>query len=120
MFINGVIALFAEMLADHASNQGEMEEVNGFPILGMLFQKIAKFMDTQTVTIIDKLIRSISLSESLLKDAYSSLFMNFDIWILTAFPIQRQLSSILVKRVESNSQVQYSIFEKLLTFFQVL
>ncbi len=60
MYINALINLFSDVLTEHMSNQLEIRDVNGFALLGFLFEKLSKYLDTNSVLSIDKLIRSVS------------------------------------------------------------
>ena len=55
-----------------------MESIGGFSVLGLLLEKLAKYMDVHSVMAIDKLSHSVSISGIALP--YILFFCNFNIF----------------------------------------
>ena len=60
--INSLLMLLCDIVTDHISLQKELSEINGFAVLGLLLEKISKFLDPQSVVALEKLIKTITVS----------------------------------------------------------
>jgi hypothetical protein len=60
--INSLLLLLCDVITDHMSLQKELSEINGFAVLGLLLEKISKFLDPHSVVALEKLLRTISVS----------------------------------------------------------
>ena len=60
--INSLLMLLCDIVTDHISLQKELSEINGFAVLGLLLEKISKFLDPQSVVALEKIIKTITVS----------------------------------------------------------
>eukprot|EP01117_Protostelium_nocturnum_P013834 TRINITY_DN5207_c0_g1_i1.p1 TRINITY_DN5207_c0_g1~~TRINITY_DN5207_c0_g1_i1.p1 ORF type:complete len:2330 (-),score=855.46 TRINITY_DN5207_c0_g1_i1:20-6229(-) len=106
--VNSVLLLTADLISGHPSNQIQMVESQGYQMIGYLLQKLYVQINALTVTAVDKLLSS--CSQNAKKEAYTSLLLNFDIWIGTNFAIQTQLSLLLTSYVQKEPEIFRSLF----------
>ncbi|GAB2247807.1 hypothetical protein Droror1_Dr00007689 [Drosera rotundifolia] len=108
-----IIELIASVLDDNLSNQQQMLQVSGFSILGFLMQSIPlDQLNLETLSALKHLFNVIAdcgLSELLVKDAISYIFMNPFIWVRTVYKVQRELYMFLIQQFDNDPRLLQSM-----------
>ncbi|KAL9252927.1 BEACH domain-containing protein [Drosera capensis] len=108
-----IIELIASVLDDNLSNQQQMLQVSGFSILGFLMQSIPlDQLNLETLSALKHLFNVIAdcgLSELLVKDAISCIFVNPFIWVRTVYEVQRELYMFLIQQFDNDPRLLQSM-----------
>ncbi|KAK1275119.1 hypothetical protein QJS04_geneDACA005727 [Acorus gramineus] len=104
-----VIELVASVLDGNLANQQQMHLLSGFSIIGFLFQSVPpEQLNVKTVTALKHMldiVRNCGLSELLMKDAISKLYLNPHIWVYANYDVQRDLYMFLIKYFENDARL---------------
>ncbi|XP_037496380.1 BEACH domain-containing protein B [Jatropha curcas] len=104
-----VIELIASVLDENLANQQQMRLLSGFSILGFLLQSVPpEQLNLETLSALKHLFNVAAnggLSELLVKDAISSIFLNPFIWVYTAYKVQRELYMFLIQQFDNDPRL---------------
>nr|CAD1832089.1 unnamed protein product [Ananas comosus var. bracteatus] len=104
-----VIELIASVLDGNVSNQQQMQLLSGFSILGFLFQSVPpQQLNKEALSALKYLfdvLKNCGMSEVLLKDALSRIYLNPHIWVYANYEVQRDLYMFLINYFESESSL---------------
>ncbi|KAH6788519.1 binding protein [Perilla frutescens var. frutescens] len=107
------IKLIASVLDDNLANQQQMLLLSGFSVLGFLLQQApANQLNLDTLSALKHLFGVVAnggLSELLVKDAISYVFLNPHIWVHTAYKVQRELYMFLIQQFDSDPRLLKSL-----------
>ncbi|BBM99563.1 hypothetical protein MPTK1_1g22060 [Marchantia polymorpha subsp. ruderalis] len=105
-----VIELVTAVLSRNYANQQFMHNIAGLSVLGYLLQSVSpQHLTVNFVLAMERLLTTVVtssstfLSQALVKEALSKLYLNPHIWIFTPFSVQRTLYSSLLKHVETDA-----------------
>ncbi|KAK6940250.1 Neurobeachin, alpha-solenoid region, partial [Dillenia turbinata] len=112
-----VIELIASVLDENVANQQQMHLLSGFSVLGFLLQSIPpKQLNLEMLSALKHLFNVVAnsssqsnLSELLVKDAISGLFLNPSIWIYTVYEVQRELYMFLIQQLDNDPRLLKSL-----------
>ncbi|XAR62071.1 hypothetical protein NMG60_11016666 [Bertholletia excelsa] len=108
-----VIELIASVLDENLANQQQMFLLSGFSILGLLLQSVPpQQLNLETLSALKHLFNIVSnsgLSELLVKDAISHIFLNPLIWVSTVYRVQRELYMFLIQQFDSDPRLLKSL-----------
>ncbi|CAM8878100.1 unnamed protein product [Rhodiola kirilowii] len=108
-----VIELVASVLDENVANQQQMQLLSGFQILGFLLQSVPpQQLNLETLSALKLLFNIIvnsGLSELLVKDAISYIFLNPLIWVYTAYKVQRELYMFLLQQFDNDPRLLKSL-----------
>ncbi|CAM0946806.1 unnamed protein product [Alopecurus aequalis] len=104
-----VIELVASVLDGNVANQQQMHLLSGFSILGFLLQSVSpKLLNFQTLSALKHLFNVLTncgMSEVLLKDALSQIYLNPHIWAYSSYEVQRELYLFLIQYFETDGKL---------------
>ncbi|OUZ99745.1 BEACH domain [Macleaya cordata] len=104
-----VIELIASVLDENLANQQQMHLLSGFSILGFLLQSVPPLkLNLETLSALRHLFNVVAncgLSELLVKDAISSIFLNPFIWVYTIYKVQRELYMFLIQQFDNDPRL---------------
>lgn len=104
-----VIELVASVLDGNVANQQQMHLLSGFSILGFLFQSISpqllNFKTLSALKYMFNVLTNCGMSEVLLKDALSQIFLNPHIWAYSSYGVQRELYLFLIQYFETDGKL---------------
>ncbi|KAL3830393.1 hypothetical protein ACJIZ3_019195 [Penstemon smallii] len=107
------IKLIASILDDNLANQQQMLLLSGFSVLGFLLQSVPpKQLNLETLSALKHLFSVIAnggLSELLVKDAISYIFLNPQIWVHTVYKVQRELYMFLIQQLDNDPRLLKSL-----------
>ncbi|KAK4483931.1 hypothetical protein RD792_011140 [Penstemon davidsonii] len=107
------IKLIASILDDDLANQQQMLLLSGFSVLGFLLQSVPpKQLNLETLSALKHLFSVIAnggLSELLVKDAISYIFLNPQIWVHTVYKVQRELYMFLIQQLDNDPRLLKSL-----------
>uniref|UniRef100_J3L9U4 BEACH domain-containing protein n=2 Tax=Oryza brachyantha TaxID=4533 RepID=J3L9U4_ORYBR len=99
-----VVELVASVLDGNVANQQQMHLLSGFSILGFLFQSVSpqllNFKTLSSLKYMLNVLKNCGMSEILLKDALSQIYLNPHIWACASYEVQRELYLLLIKYFE--------------------
>uniref|UniRef100_A0A7N0VH18 BEACH domain-containing protein B n=1 Tax=Kalanchoe fedtschenkoi TaxID=63787 RepID=A0A7N0VH18_KALFE len=108
-----VIELVASVLDENIANQQQMHLLSGFPILGFLLQSVPpQQLNLETLSALKLLFNIIvnsGLSELLVKDVITSIFLNPLIWVYTGYKVQRELYMFLIQQFDNDPRLLKSL-----------
>lgn len=108
-----VIELIASVLDENSANQHQMHLLSGFSILGFLLQSVPPVqLNLETLSALKHMfnvVASCGLSELLVKDAISSVFLNPLIWVYTVYKVQRELYMFLIQQFDNDPRLLKSL-----------
>ncbi|KAG9149665.1 hypothetical protein Leryth_017584 [Lithospermum erythrorhizon] len=82
--------------------------LSGFSVLGFLLQAIPQQLNLETLSALKHLFNVVvncGLSEKLVQDAISSIFLNPLIWLHTAYKVQRELYMFLIQQFDNDPRL---------------
>ncbi|KAI3896170.1 hypothetical protein MKX03_000290, partial [Papaver bracteatum] len=101
-----VIELIASVLDENLANQQQMHLLSGFSILGFLLQSVSPLkLNLETLAALRHLynvVANCGMSELLVKDAISSIFLNPFIWVYATYKVQLELYMFLIQQFDSD------------------
>lgn len=104
-----VIELVASVLDGNVANQQQMHLLSGFSILGFLFQSVSpQLLNFKTLSALKHLFNILTnsgMSEILLKDALSQIYLNPHIWAYSSYEVQRELYLFLIQYFETDGKL---------------
>ncbi|XBI45636.1 hypothetical protein VPH35_110081 [Triticum aestivum] len=104
-----VIELVASVLDGNVANQQQMHLLSGFSILGFLFQSVSpqllNFKALSALKHLFNILTSCGMSEILLKDALSQIYLNPHIWAYSSYEVQRELYLFLIQYFETDGKL---------------
>ncbi|KAL2459002.1 hypothetical protein Fot_55288 [Forsythia ovata] len=104
-----IIELIASVLDENLANQQQMLLLSGFSILGFLLQSFPpKQLNLETLSALKHLFNVVAncgLSELLVKDAISNIFLNPLIWVNTVYRVQRELYMFLIQQFDNDPRL---------------
>ncbi|KAL8030230.1 hypothetical protein ABFX02_14G273200 [Erythranthe guttata] len=107
------IKLVASILDDNLANQQQMLLLSGFSVLGFLLQSVpAKQLNLDSLSALKHLFTIVAnggLSEFLVKDAISYIFLNPHIWVRTVYKVQRELYMFLIQQFDNDPRLLKSL-----------
>ncbi|KAL8487834.1 hypothetical protein ACS0TY_024230 [Phlomoides rotata] len=107
------IKLIACVLDDNLANQQQMLQLSGFSVLGFLLQQVPdKQLNLETLSALKHLFTVIAnggLSELLVRDAISYIFLNPHIWVHTVYQVQRELYMFLIQQFDNDPRLLKSL-----------
>ncbi|XP_051118042.1 BEACH domain-containing protein B isoform X2 [Andrographis paniculata] len=106
------INLIASILDDNLANQQQMLLLSGFSVLGFLLQSVpAQQLNLGSLSALKHLFSVVSngLSELLLNDAVSYIFLNPHIWVHTVYEVQREMYMFLLQQFDSDPRFLKSL-----------
>ncbi|KNA15279.1 hypothetical protein SOVF_099670 isoform A [Spinacia oleracea] len=108
-----VIELIASVLDENVANQQQMHLVSGFSILGFLLQSVPpEQLNLETLSALKHLFNVIvncGMSELLIKDAISAIFLNPLVWVHTVYKVQRELYMFLIQQFDNDPRLLKSL-----------
>ncbi|KAA8528370.1 hypothetical protein F0562_035725 [Nyssa sinensis] len=108
-----VIELIASVLDENLANQQQMHLLSGFSILGFLFQSLPpQQLNLETLSALKhmfNIVANCGLSELLVKDAISNIFLNPLIWVYTVYKVQRELYMFLIQQFDNDPRLPKSL-----------
>ncbi|XP_038715869.1 BEACH domain-containing protein B isoform X2 [Tripterygium wilfordii] len=108
-----VIELIASVLDENLANQQQMHLLSGFSILGFLLQSVPPHqLNLETLSALKHLFNVVAnsgLTEVLVKDAISSIFLNPIIWLYTVYKVQRELYMFLIQQFDNDPRLLKSL-----------
>ncbi|KAI3460067.1 hypothetical protein Pfo_016730 [Paulownia fortunei] len=107
------LKLIASILDDNLANQQQMLLLSGFSVLGFLLQSVpAMQLNLETLSALKHLFSVVAnggLSELLVKDAISYIFLNPHIWVHTVYKVQRELYMFLIQQFDNDPRLLKSL-----------
>ncbi|KAF5183051.1 Beach domain-containing protein b [Thalictrum thalictroides] len=108
-----VIELIASVLDENLANQQQMHLLSGFSILGFLLQSVPpQKINLETISALIHLynvVANCGMSELLVREAISSIFLNPFIWVYTAYKVQLELYMFLIQQFDYNPTLLSSL-----------
>ncbi|CAN4092325.1 unnamed protein product [Withania somnifera] len=108
-----VIELIASVLDENLANQQQMLLLSGFPILGFLLQSVPpEQLNMDTLSALKHLFNVVAsggLSEMLVKDAISHIFLSPVIWVYSVYRVQRELCMFLIQQFDNDPRLLRSL-----------
>ncbi|XP_052201034.1 BEACH domain-containing protein B isoform X2 [Diospyros lotus] len=108
-----VIELIASVLDENVANQQQMLLLSGFSILGFLLQSVPpQQLNMQTLSALKHMLNVVAssgLSELLVKDAISNIFLNPLVWVYTVYKVQRELYMFLIQQFDNDPRLLKSL-----------
>nr|GLL18344.1 BEACH domain-containing protein B isoform X1 [Ipomoea trifida] len=108
-----VIELIASVLDENLANQQQMLLLSGFSILGFLLQSVPpQQLNLETLSALKHLLNTVSnsgLSDMLMKDAISNIFLNPLIWVHSVYRVQRELYMFLIQQFDNDPRLLKSL-----------
>ncbi|KAL6578417.1 hypothetical protein OROMI_010745 [Orobanche minor] len=107
------IKLIASILDDNLANQQQMLLLSGFSVLGFLLHLVpARQLNLETLSAMKHLFSVVAnggLSELLVKDAISHIFLDPHIWVHTVYKVQRELYMFLIQQFDNDPRLLKSL-----------
>ncbi|KAG9440194.1 hypothetical protein H6P81_020359 [Aristolochia fimbriata] len=104
-----VIELIASVLDENPANQQQMHLLSGFSILGFLLRSVPPHqLNMEALLALKHLLNIVGncgLSELLVKDAISSIYLNPHIWVYADYSVQRELYMFLIQYFEGDPRL---------------
>ncbi|KAJ4963542.1 hypothetical protein NE237_023481 [Protea cynaroides] len=104
-----VVELIASFLDENIANQQQMHHVSGFSILGFLLQSVPpQQLNLETLSALKHMFNVVAncgLSELLVRDAISSIFLNPLIWVYTVYKVQREMYMFLIQQFDNDPRL---------------
>ncbi|GFY85907.1 binding protein [Actinidia rufa] len=108
-----VIELIASVLDENLANQQQMLLLSGFSILGFLLQSVPpQQLNMETLAAFKHMFNVVAncgLSELLVKDAISNIFLNPLVWVYTVYKVQRELYMFLIQQFDNDPRLLKSL-----------
>ncbi|XP_049392400.1 BEACH domain-containing protein B isoform X1 [Solanum stenotomum] len=108
-----VIELIASVLDDNLANQQQMLLLSGFPMLGFLLQSVPpEQLNMDTLSALKHLLNVVAiggLSDMLVKDAISHIFLSPVIWVYSVYRVQRELYMFLIQQFDNDPRLLRSL-----------
>ncbi|XP_075088788.1 BEACH domain-containing protein B isoform X2 [Nicotiana tabacum] len=108
-----VIELIASVLDENLANQQQMLLLSGFPILGFLLQSVPpEQLNMDTLSALKHLFNVVAnggLSDMLVKDAISHIFLNPVVWVYSVYRVQRELYMFLIQQFDNDPRLLRSL-----------
>ncbi|KAK4792509.1 hypothetical protein SAY86_022944 [Trapa natans] len=108
-----VIEVIASVLDENLANQQQIHLLCGFSILGFLLQSVPpQQLNMETLSALKHLFNVIAncgLSDVLVEDAISHVFLNPLIWVYTAYRVQRELHMFLIQQFDNDPRLLTSL-----------
>ncbi|XP_015166311.1 BEACH domain-containing protein B isoform X3 [Solanum tuberosum] len=108
-----VIELIASVLDENLANQQQMLLLSGFPMLGFLLQSVPpEQLNMDTLSALKHLLHVVAiggLSDMLVKDAISHIFLSPVIWIYSVYRVQRELYMFLIQQFDNDPRLLRSL-----------
>ncbi|KAH0760080.1 hypothetical protein KY290_023573 [Solanum tuberosum] len=108
-----VIELIASVLDENLANQQQMLLLSGFPMLGFLLQSVPpEQLNMDTLSALKHLLNVVAiggLSDMLVKDAISHIFLSPVIWVYSVYRVQRELYMILIQQFDNDPRLLRSL-----------
>ncbi|KAK8941577.1 hypothetical protein KSP40_PGU012222 [Platanthera guangdongensis] len=102
-----IIDLIASVLDGNISNQQQMYRLSGLSILGFLFQSVPpQQLNVETLSVLKHLFHVLNnsgISELLLEEAISRIYLNPHIWVYASYEVQRDLYMFLIQYFETEA-----------------
>ncbi|KAH0452153.1 hypothetical protein IEQ34_019452 [Dendrobium chrysotoxum] len=99
-----IIDLITSVLDENLSNQQQIHRFSGLSILGFLFQSVPpEQLNMETLSALKNLFNVLctsGISELLLKEAISRIYLNPHIWVYASYEVQRDLYMFLIQYFE--------------------
>ncbi|GFP89566.1 beach domain-containing protein lvsc [Phtheirospermum japonicum] len=107
------IKLIASILDDNLANQQQMLLLSGFSVLGFLLHSVqSEQLNLETLSALKHLFSVVAnggLSELLVKDAISYIFLDPHIWVNTVYKVQRELYMFLIQQFDNDPRLLKSL-----------
>ncbi|GMH14034.1 hypothetical protein Nepgr_015875 [Nepenthes gracilis] len=107
------IEIIACVLDENIANQQQMHLISGFSILGFLLKSVPpQQLNFETVSALKHLFNVIAncgLSEVLMKDAISYIFLDPLLWVYTVYEVQRDLYMFLIQQFDNDPRLLQSL-----------
>ena len=111
MFALQVFSLLENMLQNNPQNQEQMVIAHGFQVIGYLLENVNPQCWTKsTIDAIERLSLAIQSCESLFRQLFVNIYLNFRLWIYTSADVQLELFNVISKHVKKQPQVFISFF----------
>ncbi|CAK9186583.1 unnamed protein product [Ilex paraguariensis] len=108
-----IIELIASVLDENLANQQQMLLLSGFSILGFLLQSVPpQQLNLETLSALKHLFNVVAncgLSELLVKEAISNIFLNPLVWVYTVYRVQRELYMFLIQQFDNDPRLLKSL-----------
>lgn len=108
-----VIELIASVLDENLANQQQMLLLSGFSVLGFLLQSIPQQqLNMETLSSLKHLFNVVAnsgLSELLVEEAISHIFLNPLVWGYTVYKVQRELYMFLIQQFDNDPRLLKSL-----------
>jgi WD40 repeat protein len=108
-----IIELIASVLDENLANQQQMLLLSGFSVLGFLLQSVPpQQLNMETLSALKHMfnvVTSCGVSELLVKDAISHIFLNPFIWVYTVYKVQRELYMFLIQKFDNDPRLLESL-----------
>ncbi|KAL3371685.1 hypothetical protein AABB24_008296 [Solanum stoloniferum] len=108
-----VIELIASVLDENLANQQQMLLLSGFPMLGFLLQSVPpEQLNMDTLSALKHLLNVVAiggLSDMLVKDAISHIFLSPVIWVYSVYRVQRELYMFLIQQFDNDPRLLRSL-----------
>lgn len=104
-----VIELISSALDENLANQQQMHLLSGFPILGFLLQSVPpQQLSLEILSALKHMLNVVGncgMSELLVKDAISRIYLNPHIWVYADYEVQRELYMFLIQYFENDARL---------------
>ncbi|XP_047328635.1 BEACH domain-containing protein B isoform X2 [Impatiens glandulifera] len=111
--IGEVIELIASVLDENLSNQQQMLLLSGFSVLGFLMQSVPpQHLNLDTLSALKHLFNVVAncgLSDLLVAEAISNIFLKPQIWVYATYKVQRELYMFLVQQFDNDPRLLTSL-----------
>ncbi|KAG5612800.1 hypothetical protein H5410_024081 [Solanum commersonii] len=108
-----VIELIASVLDENLANQQQMLLLSGFPMLGFLLQSVPpEQLNMDTLSALKHLLNVVAiggLSDMLVKDSISHIFLSPVIWVYSVYRVQRELYMFLIQQFDNDPRLLRSL-----------
>ncbi|KAL3514285.1 hypothetical protein ACH5RR_027002, partial [Cinchona calisaya] len=108
-----IIELVASVLDENLANQQQMLLLSGFSILGFLLQSVPpQQLNLETLSALKHLFNVVSnsgLSDALVEDAISHIFLNPLVWVYTVYKVQREVYMFLIQQFDNDPRLLKSL-----------
>ncbi|KAH7849592.1 hypothetical protein Vadar_020109 [Vaccinium darrowii] len=108
-----VIEIIASVLDENLANQQQMLLLSGFSILGFLLQSVPpQQLNMETLSAFKHMfsvVANCGLSELLVRDAISNIFLNPFVWVYTVYKVQRELYMFLIQQFDNDPRLLKSL-----------
>lgn len=108
-----VIEIIASVLDENLANQQQMLLLSGFSILGFLLQSVPpQQLNMETLSAFKHMfsvVANCGLSELLVRDAISNIFLNPLVWVYTVYKVQRELYMFLIQQFDNDPRLLKSL-----------